>query len=237
MLAAGLFGTPAYAAEAPAGAEATGQYPAQSQTMNWFDPSTWMTGGAYGGMQHGAGDFRWNPAHPAGWIVFMDPKAHPGAHWAFMNPATYAQFMQPQFYMQFADPSNWMAWINPASYMPLMNPATYMGWMNPAAYMHVVDPSMYMQAMNPGNYMAFINPLTYMQWLNPSAYAVPGLTTGGSTGGFNWFDPSAWGGYAQTQPQGQGQSQGFNPFDPSTWMAQPPAQGDATQQPEQKPAQ
>jgi len=138
---------------------------------------------------------QFNPAHPSGWAIFMNP----GTHAAFMNPATYGQFMSPQFYMQFMDPNNWMAWMNPAAYGPWMNPSTYMQWMNPAAYAPYMNPMTYMQWMNPGNYMAFMNPATYMQWMNPAAYAIPGAQSYGNTAaGFNWFDPNTWVGLGQT---------------------------------------
>jgi hypothetical protein len=200
VIALGLSLTPVYAAEQAAQPEQqaadsntwtsgfTGQ--AGSGSVNWFDPSTW------GGAAAAGTPLQFNPAHPAGWAMFFDPATHAKAHQAFSNPATYAQFMTPQFYMQFMNPNNWMAWMNPASYGAFINPANYAYWMNPAAYTHVMDVSQYMQAMNPASYTAFMNPMTYMQWMNPAAYSIPGMdVSAAGTGGFNWFDPAAWGGF------------------------------------------
>ena len=182
----------------------TAQPPATQQpvapAINWFDPNAWMAGMVPGtapqGVQPGA-TTQFNPAHPAGWAAFIDPRTHEQSHTAFMNPGQYAQFMSPQFYMQFADPNNMMAWMNPAAYSTFMNPATYMYWMNPNAYAHMMNPALYMQFMNPTAYNAYMNPNTYMQWMNPAAYAMPAATTTGAVP-FNFFDPNAW---VQNMPQ------------------------------------
>ena len=214
LVLASIF-SPVYAAEQAA-------QPEQSQTSipNPYDPTTWIQafttqgqGGegavnpfdpsSWSGTPASAATMQFNPAHPSGWAMFFNPATHMTAHRAFANPATYAQFMTPQFYMQFMNPSNWMAWMNPASYATFMNPANYTYWMNPTAYTHVMDPSPYFQGMNPANYMAYMNPMTYMQWMNPASYSVPGFdlsAAGTGTGGFNWFDPSAWGTQTQKQP-------------------------------------
>ena len=144
---------------------------------------------------------QFNPAHPSGWAMFVDPRTHQQTHTAFMNPAQYAQFMSPQFMMQFADPNNMMAWMNPAAYATFMNPATYMYWMNPGSYAHMMNPALYMQSMNPTAYNAYMNPNTYMQWMNPGAYAMPAAATT-SAAPFNFFDPNAWTqSMAQVAPQ------------------------------------
>jgi hypothetical protein len=193
IVAAGLTAGAAVTIAAEEGAQAQ-----QPTVPNFFDPSAWM--GAYGTAPQGAQAGQampFNPANPAGWAMFIDPKTHEQAHMAFTNPAQYAQFMTPQFYMQFADPNNMMAWMNPAAYAAFMNPATYMYWMNPAAYTHMMNPAMYMQFMNPAAYNAYMNPNTYMQWMNPGAYAMPATASAGAVP-FNFFDPNAW---AQMVPQ------------------------------------
>ena len=195
LVAAGLAAGTAVTVAAEEGTQAQ-----QPTVPNFFDPSAWtawMTPGAapYAAQQGQTVPF--NPANPAGWAMFIDPKTHEQAHMAFTNPAQYAQFMSPQFYMQFADPNNMMAWMNPAAYATFMNPATYMYWMNPAAYTHMMNPAFYMQPMNPAAYNAFMNPNTYMQWMNPGAYAIPATATTGAVP-FNFFDPNAW---AQMVPQ------------------------------------
>jgi hypothetical protein len=193
IVAAGLTAGAAVTIAAEEGAQAP-----QAAVPNFFDPSAWM--GAYGTAPQGAQAGQampFNPANPAGWAVFIDPKTHEQTHMAFTNPAQYAQFMTPQFYMQFADPNNMMAWMNPAAYAAFMNPATYMYWMNPAAYTHMMNPAMYMQFMNPAAYNAYMNPNTYMQWMNPGAYAMPATASTGAVP-FNFFDPNAW---AQMVPQ------------------------------------
>ncbi len=163
--------------------------------FNWFDPNAWGMGGA------AQTSFQFNPAHPAGWMMWVDPTTHVSAHMAFANPATYAQFMQPQFWMQFANPNNWMAWMNPASYSALFNPATYAYWMNPSAYVHAFNPGTYTAALNPANYMAFINPMTYLSWMNPAAYTLP--TGEDNAAAINWFDPSTWASMVPGQATGQ----------------------------------
>ena len=189
IAAAGL----AVSALTPAVAEEAGAQQQAPATFNFFDPNAWMAG-MNGGQQSGAQigqTFAWNPAHPGGWAMFMDPKTHEQAHMAFMNPAQYAQFMSPQFYMQFANPANMMAWMNPASYATFMNPATYMYWANPNNYAHMMNPAGYMQPMNPAAYTPYMNPNTYMQWMNPAAYTIPAGAEGTTTA-MNWFDPNAW---------------------------------------------
>jgi hypothetical protein len=184
VLATGLFGASVNATAA--GTEAA---PVQPQaSMNFFDPSTWMTPGT--AMPQAGATVQWNPANPAGWAMFIDPNQHGQAHMAFMNPATYGQFMQPNFYMQFANPQNWMSWMNPAAYSTFMNPATYMGWMNPGAWTHAMNPGAYMQWMNPAAYAPFMSPATYMQWMNPQAFAMPAAAT--TPGAINFADPNAW---------------------------------------------
>ncbi len=173
-----------------------GIVPASAFHWTLPDPNTGQT--MTNEMPESANPLKFNPAHPSGWAIFMNP----GTYAAFMNPATYGQFMHPQFYMQFMDPNNWMAWMNPAAYGPWMNPATYMQWMNPAAYAPYMNPMTYMQWMNPANYMVFMNPATYMQWMNPAAYAIPGIQGGeNAVAGFNWFDPNTWGNLGQVSQE------------------------------------
>ena len=203
LVAAGL--VVGAAASIAAEEQAQAQQPATG-TYNFFDPSTWTAMMAPGATGHGAQPgqtLAFNPAHPAGWAMFIDPKTHEQAHMAFMNPATYAQFMSPQFYMQFMDPNNMMAWMNPAAYATFMNPATYMYWMNPGAYTHMMNPALYMQPMNPAAYAAYMNPNTYMQWMNPAAYTLPTATAAAGTVPFNFFDPNAWAQMMPAQPAQQ----------------------------------
>ena len=171
IVAAGLTAGAAVTIAAEEGAQA--QQPA---VPNFFDPSAWM--GAYGTAPQGGQTGQampFNPANPAGWAMFIDPKTHEQAHMAFMNPAQYAAFM---------------------------NPATYMYWMNPATYTHMMNPAMYMQFMNPAAYNAYMNPNTYMQWMNPGAYAMPATASAGAVP-FNFFDPNAWAQMVPQQPAEQ----------------------------------
>lgn len=198
FVAAGLVAATAVSTAAEEGAAAP-----QQSMPNWFDPSTWAAGfptDVTANQAQPGQTLAFNPAHPSGWAMFIDPKTHEQAHMAFMNPAQYAQFMSPQFYMQFADPNNMMAWMNPAAYATFMNPATYMYWMNPGAYMHMMNPAFYMQPMNPAAYNAYMNPNTYMQWMNPAAYAIPATASTGAVP-FNFFDPNAWA-QVMVPPQG-----------------------------------
>ena len=157
---------------------------AQLHMANPLDPSTWM--------KHHGGQMRINPAHPATWLVFMDPKAHHIAHSTFTNPANFPQFVHPQFWMQFANPNNWMAWVNPASYAMMFDPATYMGWMQPGPWLHLLDPGMYVQLMNPSAYTSFMNPEVYMKWMSFGSYTIPPAGSSGDISGMKWFYPNAW---------------------------------------------
>ncbi len=149
-----------------------------------LEPSTWFANAPAPGTT-----MAFNPAHPAGWAVMMNPKTHTSWHMAFTNPATYAQFMQPQFYMQFMNPKNWLAWLNPASYTTFIDPNTYVYWMTPHAYIHALNPDNYLQAFNGRNYEPFFNLNTYAEWLKGSAYDIfaepTGIVEGGA--GVNYF--------------------------------------------------
>ncbi len=163
----------------------------QSTVVNPFDSSTWV--------RHHGGQMRFNFAHPAAWMSFINPNTNSIWYATLTNPVNYPQLVQPQFWMQFANSNNWMAWMDPASYATLFNPATYLGWMRPESYKHFMDPGMYMQVLNPVAYMALTNPALYLQWVNPAAYAAPPMGVYGGAATFNWFSPSAW---MQTIPSG-----------------------------------
>ncbi|NBP94488.1 MAG: hypothetical protein EBU28_03695 [Gammaproteobacteria bacterium] len=130
--------------------------------IDLMSPSTWFDSMPAAGMT-----MPFNPMHPAGWAVIMNPRTHTDFHMAFTNPATYAQFMTPQFYMQFMNPKNLMAWFNPANYATFLDVNTYAYWMTPHAYIH---------AMNPANE-------TFANWITPSAYSLTGEPTGIVKGG------------------------------------------------------
>ncbi len=176
-----LFSTASLFAEEPTALQ-SGE--AKLVLPNPMDPSTWM--------KHHGGQMRINPAHPATWLVFMDPKAQHIAHLTFTNPANFPQFVQPQFWMQFANPNNWVAWVNPSSYAMLFDPATYMGWMQPGPWLHFIDPGMYVQLLNPSAYTPFMNPEVYMKWMNPAAYALPAAISPSDTSLLRWFYPNTW---------------------------------------------
>lgn len=129
------------AAVLPNQASSDSQARHQAPTSNWADPSTWMAAGA---ARPGA-SLAFNPAHPAGWAVFIDPRTHPYAHMAFLNPATY------------------MGWMNPAAYAVPMGA----GPANP--YLNWFDPNAAMQQGQGGQ--AFFNPFDPAIWF-PQA---PGL--------------------------------------------------------------
>ncbi len=166
-------------------AETTAQQAGQTQSVmaNPFDASTWR--------RHHGGQMRFNFAHPATWMLFIDPNTHEIGYATLMNPANYPQLVQPRFWMQFANFKNWLAWVDPASYTALFNPATYLGWMRPDSYVHLADPGMYTQVVNPGAYVALMNPTLYMQWMNPSAYVAPFMGVNGGATTFNWLSPAA----------------------------------------------
>ncbi|MCP3670000.1 MAG: hypothetical protein GY814_06125 [Gammaproteobacteria bacterium] len=156
----------------------------QSTLANPFDSSTWR--------RHHGGQMRFNFAHPAAWMSFIDPNTNSIWYAALTNPVNYPQLVQPQFWMQFANSNNWMAWMDPASYATLLNPATYLGWMQPKSNKHFMDPGMYIQVLNPGAYTALTNPALYMRWASPTAYAASPRGVYGGAATFNWFSPGAW---------------------------------------------
>ena len=136
---------------------------APATVPNIFDPNYWM--GGFGATPAAIStDLKFNAAHPAGWMKWVDPKQHANMHMAFMNPATYAQFVQPQFYMEFMKPENMAAWMDFNQSAVMWDPQTMTHWMNPGSYMHAIDPNMYTAAMNPANYMVYMNPATYAAW-------------------------------------------------------------------------
>ncbi len=153
-------------AEVQPQADATAEVPPLVAAPGFFDPNYWLDNFTGTEAPIGTG-LKFNAAHPAGWIKWVDPKSHMSMHKSFMNPATYTQFMQPRFYLEFMKPENMMAWMNPASYQVMMDPQTMGYWMNPANYMHVMDPGMYKETMNPANYMVFMNPATYAHLMQP----------------------------------------------------------------------
>lgn len=146
--------------------------------IDLMSPSTWFDSMPAAGMT-----MPFNPMHPAGWAVIMNPRTHTDFHMAFTNPATYAQFMTPQFYMQFMNPKNLMAWFNPANYATFLDVNTYAYWMTPHAYIHAMNPANYMQAFNFANYAPFLSPETFANWVTPSAYSLTGEPTGIVKGG------------------------------------------------------
>ena len=135
-------------------------------SIDILSPSTWFSN-----MPAAGTTMEFNPAHPAGWAVIMNPRTHTSWHMAFTNPATYTQFMKPQFYMQFMNPKNWIAWMNPASYATFMDPNTYLYWMTPHAYVHALNPDNYLQMFDTNNYLPFLSLDTYGEWVNPAAYS------------------------------------------------------------------
>ena len=141
--------------------EAPQAEPAPIGTFNPFDPNAWM-GGFVPGTGATTTELKFNAAHPADWMKWVDPKTHTHMHMTFANPATYAQFVQPQFYFEFMKPENMMAWMDFNQYAVMMDPQTMTYWMNPASYMHAMDPAMYTETMNPANYMIYMNPNTYL---------------------------------------------------------------------------
>ncbi len=163
-------------------ADAKEQQPAakyQSDTaVNLMDPANWFKNAPKPGTT-----MAFNPAHPAGWAVIMNPRTHSSWHMAITNPANYAQFMQPQFWMQFMNPQNIMAWMNPASYATFMDPNTYMYWMTPQAYLHALNPNNYMQMMNPDAYAKLFSPEVFNNWMNFNAWKFDAKPTGIVEGG------------------------------------------------------
>ena len=153
--------------------------------VNLFDSSTWYDGA--GEVETGTVEAI-NPASPAFWMSFIDPKTHTKRHVQFTNPAQYAVFMNPGFYTQFMNPSNWMAWFDVRNYAVLADGSTYTYWLQPGAYMHGMDPKYLAQAMDIKNYMPFVNPVTYMQWMDPAAYNIGGV----AEGTVNFFNPMSW---------------------------------------------
>lgn len=144
-------------------------------------PSTWFKNAPQGGYT-----MKFNPAHPAGWAIFLNPKTHTAAHMAFANPATYAQFMTADFYAQFLNPNNWMAWFKPSNYATYLDPHTYAYWMTPHAYVHALNPKNYVQAVNGANYLPLVSAETLMSWFQLENYNVLGQPTGtveGDAGG------------------------------------------------------
>ncbi len=148
---------------------------------NFFDPNYWVNT-LTGTPVPGSEKLKFNAAHPADWMKWVDPKEHKNMHMTFMNPATYTQFMQPKFYMEFTKPQNLAAWMDFNQYAVMWDPQTMGWWMNPAAYMHVIDPTMYTAAMDPANYMVYMNPATYMGWANMQT-----CDQNNPNGGTSWF--------------------------------------------------
>ena len=166
--------------------EAEKAKPAAPAFANPFDASTWHNHDKEAKLNQTVAI---NPADPAFWMSFIDPKKHTVMHNGMTNPATYGQFMRPSFYMAMMNPATWMKWMNPASYQVAMEPATMAYWMQPGAYMHVMDPSSYMQAMNPENYTKMMAEARFDEWMNPASYNVAG-TNGEAVP--NFFNPAAW---------------------------------------------
>jgi hypothetical protein len=131
-----------------------------------------------------------NPADPAFWMSFMEPKKHVVMHNGMTNPATYGQMMNPGFWMQTMNPATWMKWMDPASYKVAMDPATMAYWMQPGAYMHMMDMSSFTQAMNPENYTKMMAEAKMDQWMNPESYKV--ASADGEVAVPNFFNPAAW---------------------------------------------
>lgn len=188
--------TVAIKAEETKGAEQHAHAYQSDASINIMDPSSWFKNAPKPGTT-----MAFNPAHPAGWAVVLNPRTHTTWHMAITNPATYAQFMQPQFWMQFMNPQNVMAWMNPASYATFMDPNTYMYWMTPNAYVHALNPDNYMQMMNPDNYAKLFAPEVFNSWMNLNSYtptsAKPtGIIEGGA--GQNYL--ASW--FGAFQPQG-----------------------------------
>ena len=163
LAAAALLGISLAASANQATPETEAAAPAAARPANFFDPNFWLSGFGTAPAPIST-ELRFNAAHPADWIKFVDPKAHVPMHMVFMNPATYTQFMQPQFYLEFMKPENMAAWMDFNQYQVMMDPATMYHWMNPGSYMHVIDPNMYRETMNPANYMVYMNPATYAGW-------------------------------------------------------------------------
>ncbi len=164
-------------------------------SISLLQPSTWFQN-----MPAAGTTMAFNPAHPAGWAVMMNPRTHTTFHMAFTNPATYAQFLRPEFYAQFFNPQNWLAWINPASYATFFDPNTYLYWMTPHAYIHALNPDNYLQMFNVASYTPFFSTDTYAAWVNPAAYSITGAPTGTIEGGAGVNFIAQWlGGAAQSQ--------------------------------------
>ena len=144
-----------------------------------MEPSTWFQNAPAGGYT-----MKFNPAHPAGWAVFINPRTHTASHMAFTNPATYAQFMTPEFYMQFMNPKNWLAWLNPKSYETFLDVNTYAYWMTPHAYIHALNPDNYTQAFSLANYEPYVALETYAKWFELNSYSImkepEGIVEGGA---------------------------------------------------------
>ncbi|GJL80524.1 MAG: hypothetical protein DHS20C01_01580 [marine bacterium B5-7] len=161
---------------------------ASDAEVSLLQPTTWF---AHAPMPGTTMEF--NPAHPAGWAVMLNPRTHTSWHMAFTNPATYAQFVKPEFYMQFMNPSNWLAWFNPASYSTYLDPNTYVYWMTPHAYLHALNPDNYLQAFNLDNYKPYVDSETYAAWFDTNSYKVfdapKGVVGGGA--GVNYFSSVA----------------------------------------------
>ncbi len=150
-------------AEVQPQADATAETPPLAVTPDFFNPNSGLDNFTGAQAPIGAG-LKFNAAHPAGWIKWVDPKSHMSMHKSFMNPATYAQFMQPRFYLEFMKPENMAAWMDFNQYQVMMAPQTMNHWMNPGSYIHVMNPDMYAAALNPANYMVYLNPATYADW-------------------------------------------------------------------------
>lgn len=112
---------------------------------NIIDPAKWHDGAGH--VQEGI-TVAFNPADPASWMNFVNPKMHSKMHMAFTNPAQYGQFFTPKFYVDMMNPATWMKWMNPKSYAVLMDPNTYTYWMQPGAYTHAMEPTHYKQIIN-----------------------------------------------------------------------------------------
>lgn len=165
-------------------------------SINIMDPASWFTNAPKPGTT-----MAFNPAHPAGWAVIMNPRTHTSWHMAFTNPATYAQFMQPQFWMQFMNPQNIMAWMNPGSYATFMDPNTYLYWMTPHAYVHALNPDNYMQIFNPANYAKLFSPEVFNSWTNFDTNTVAEKPTGIIEGGAGENYLAMWFGGVQQETE------------------------------------
>ena len=168
-------------------AQAADEDKAEAKFANPFDSSTWHNHDKEAKLNQTV-DI--NPADPAFWMSFVEPKKHVVMHNGMTNPATYGQMATPGFWMQMMNPATWMKWMNPDSYKVVMAPATMAYWMQPGAYMHVMDFSSFMQAANPENYTKMMAEAKFDQWMDPKAYNI--ATADGETAIPSFFNPAAW---------------------------------------------